>query len=196
MQILLWIDHNWHYDQGYIDISMPGYVVEALHKFQYKQSKHPQHAIHKWTTPVYWQKCQYTLPPSSLPVFDSKGIKRIQSINGTFLYYACAVDPYILPIIDEMSTQQDQLTEDTNDNAHILMDYANPYPNTIIRYKASNMKLYINSDSVYLVLPKARNRGAGHFYLSNHTPPGISIPHPTTNESILNKWVTLYIIMA
>ena len=47
---------DWYYDQGYVDISMPGYIVEALRKFQHKPSKHPQHALHKCTTLGYGQK--------------------------------------------------------------------------------------------------------------------------------------------
>ena len=73
-----------HYEKVYIDISMPDYIVDALQKFQHQPPKYPQYAPHKWTTPEYGQKIQYALPPSSLPVLDSKGIKLIQSINGTF----------------------------------------------------------------------------------------------------------------
>ena len=50
------------------------------------------------------------------------------------------------------------------------MDYIATYPNTVIRYYASDMYLHIDSGAAYLVLPKARTRGAGHFFLSN-TPP-------------------------
>ena len=48
------------------------------------------------------------------------------------------------------------------------MDYAHTYPNSVIRYHTSNMRLHIDSDAAYLIIPNARNRGAWHFYLSNH----------------------------
>ena len=118
---------------------MPGYVLDALRKFQHQPTTFPQHAPHKWTTSVYGQKFQYALPPSSLSILDSKGIKRIQSINDTFLYYARAVDPCMLPVINEISSQQAQPTEDTNAKAQMRMDYAHTYPNATIRYKASDM---------------------------------------------------------
>ena len=108
---------DWHYDRGYVDISMQGYIHEALRKFQHTPHKHPQHAPHKWTTPVYGQKIQYALPPSSLPILDSTGIKRIQSFNGTFLCYARAVDPCMLPAINKISSQQAHPTEATNAKA-------------------------------------------------------------------------------
>ena len=40
------------------------------------------------------------------------------------------------------------------------MDYAHIYPDAKIRYYASDMQLYIDLDTAYLVLPKARSRGA------------------------------------
>ena len=54
---------------------MPGYIVEALHKFQHPDPKKPQYAPHAWLHPTYGQKVQYTLPPETLPVIDKKGTK-------------------------------------------------------------------------------------------------------------------------
>ena len=68
--------------------------------------------------------------------------------------------------------------EDTNKELDILMDYAHTYPNAIIGYKASDMQLYVDSDAVYLVLPKARSGGAGHFYLSNKLTSMDKLPQP------------------
>jgi hypothetical protein len=42
------------------------------------------------------------------------------------------------------------------------------HPKTTVRFRASNMQLYIESDVSYLSEPKARSRAAGHFYLGNH----------------------------
>ena len=75
------------------------------------------------------------------------------------------------------------------------MDYAHTYPNAIIRYKASEIQLHIDSDAAYLVFSKACRRGAGHFYLKSHTPPSVSLLQPPTNEPILTECVTLRNIM-
>ena len=56
----------------------------------------------------------------------------------------------------------------TQEKAQRLMDYVYTYPNTFIRYYASDMVLHIDSDAAYLVAPKARSRVAGYFHLSNH----------------------------
>ena len=47
------------------------------------------------------------------------------------------------------------------------MDYVHTYPDTYIRYYASDMILHIDSDVAYLVDPKARSRVAGYFHLSD-----------------------------
>jgi hypothetical protein len=44
---------DWHYDEGYVDVSMPGYVDRALTKFAHPAPLRPQHAPHKWIEPAY-----------------------------------------------------------------------------------------------------------------------------------------------
>ena len=62
------------------------------------------------------------------------------------------------------------------------MDYLHTYPNAFIQYYASNMVLHVDSNTAYLVAPKARSRVAGNFHLSNH--PNIT-KHPKLNGTIL-----------
>ena len=38
---------NWHYDEGYVDISMPGYVRKSLKCLCYQQKVTPQYSPHK-----------------------------------------------------------------------------------------------------------------------------------------------------
>ena len=68
------------------------------------------------------------------------------------------------------------------------MDYVHTYPNTYIRFYASDMILDIDSDAAYLVAPKARSRVAGYYHLA-------SIPnvteYPRLNETILIECKTL-----
>ena len=49
------------------------------------------------------------------------------------------------------------------------MDYLHTHPDAVIRFHASDMIIYIESDAAYLVLPQARSRVASIFYLSNAT---------------------------
>jgi hypothetical protein len=43
---------KWDYEHKHVDLSMPGYIKAALHKYQHPMPKRPQHAPHKWTVPA------------------------------------------------------------------------------------------------------------------------------------------------
>ena len=46
---------KWNYSQGYVDVSMPEYVVKLLLKLGHIPPTHPQHAPYKWT-PIRYGK--------------------------------------------------------------------------------------------------------------------------------------------
>jgi hypothetical protein len=43
---------NWDYAKKHVDLSMPSYIKDALHKFQHTLPKRPQYAPHNWTVPA------------------------------------------------------------------------------------------------------------------------------------------------
>jgi hypothetical protein len=50
---------QWDYKNTTCDISMPGYVANALRKFQHDKPKHPQYIPSRFIMPVYGAKTQY-----------------------------------------------------------------------------------------------------------------------------------------
>jgi hypothetical protein len=120
----------------------------------------------------------------------------VQSCAGSFLYYARAVDATMLPAINEVSASQAQPTENTLHACKMLMDYAATYPLAIIRYFASDMVLHIDSDAAYVVLPNARSRYAGHYFLSDCPPQPPAKPTPKPNGGILTICKTIHGVMA
>jgi hypothetical protein len=98
------------------------------------------------------------------------GIRYVQSCVGSLLYYARAVDPTMLPAINEISGSQASPTQKTMSGCKLLLGYDVTYPTAILRYHDSDMALHIDSDTAYLVLPNARSRYADHYYLSTHPP--------------------------
>ena len=44
---------DWDYDEGYVDVSMPGYVSRALTKYNHTPPTKPQHTPHQWVEPTY-----------------------------------------------------------------------------------------------------------------------------------------------
>ena len=127
--------------------------------------------------PAYGRKLQYASPPDDSDYLLQKGINQIQSINGSFLYYGCAVDLTILTTLNNISTQQSKPTILTKQKVQMLMDYLATYPNAKLCYYAGDMQLQVESDVAYLVLPNARSRVAGHFYLLAFLPYGLYTPY-------------------
>ena len=78
-------------------------------------------------------------------------------------------------------------TRDTSEKARMLLDYAATYPNAILRYKANDMVLYVDSDASYLTMPEERICYAGHFYLSDWLSPSPIKTNPERNGPIHTK---------
>jgi len=172
---------EWDYAKGWVDISMPKYVSNTLRKLNYTPLKKNQSAPHKWSIPAYGSNRQYATPNDNAPILDKPGIKYVQRVVGSFLYYGRAVDNTILTAINEVSAMQAHPTKNTLDKTQMLLDYLATYPNAKVRFYASDMQLHIDSDAAYLVAPKAKSRIAGFFYcssanLSPTTPPPLNGP--------------------
>ena len=54
---------QWNYKQRTLQMSMPSYVHNALHKFQHPTPHRKQHAPSPWSPPKYGQRIQYTDDP-------------------------------------------------------------------------------------------------------------------------------------
>ena len=65
----------------------------------------------------------------------------------------------------------------------MLLDYLHTHPNAKIRFYASDMILYVDSDAAYLVAEKAKSRIAGYYYCSNKTN-NIKSPNPPLNGPV------------
>ena len=76
------------------------------------------------------------------------------------------------------------------------MDYAATEPDNITRFHASNMCFHIDSDTAYIVQPKARSRVVGLYYLSENPPPPHIRPTTTPKGPILTKFQTIRTVMA
>jgi hypothetical protein len=101
---------HWDYSNKYVYLSMPGYIKDALHKFQHPLTKRPQYAPHNWTVPAYSQRVQYAPQPDTAPPVTTADVTRAQSIVGTLLYNARSVDP---TLIVPLSTKASQLSTAT-----------------------------------------------------------------------------------
>ncbi len=110
-------------------------------------------------------EAQAPLPPDSSPTLDKKGIKRVQQIVGSILYYARAVDMTVLIALSSIAMDQTKATERTMSRCTQLLDYLAGHSDAKVRFHASDMILNIHSNAFYLSEAKARSRTCGHFFL-------------------------------
>jgi hypothetical protein len=166
-QLYCGITINWNYDQGVVDLSMPGYIKAALHKFQHPTPPRPQHAPHEWTEPIYGKHQQMALLPDATDKLPPERIQRIQKIVCTLLYYAQAVDSTQLVALGTIAAQQANGTIKTEKSTAHLLDYCHTHPDAVLRYRASDIILKVHSNASYLSEARARSRATGHFYLGD-----------------------------
>ena len=147
---------------------MPGYVQQALYKFQ-----HGITARHKATDAPHPYKATkkhgltMTHPTDDSAKLSPQAIKHLQQIVGTFLFYSRAVDPTMLMALSIIATEQTQGTRTTKEKAENFLIYAALHPNATIKFYKSDMILKIHSDASYLSEHQGRSRAGGYFYLGN-----------------------------
>jgi hypothetical protein len=171
---------KWDYKHRTCDISMTGYVSNILSKFQHDTPKHPQHTPSRYVTPVYGAKTQYVTKDKTPPLAAQQCLT-IQKVTGSVLYYARAVDPTVLMLLNDIATEQTKATEKSQTATNQILDYLATHPDATIRYHASNMILHIHSNASYLSVSNARSRLGGLFFLGNKSP-----EQETLNGSIFN----------
>ena len=178
---------KWDYDNRTVELSMPGYVEKALQRFCHPSPTKPEDSPHDWIQPNYGAKTQITTGPDDSPPLDPPGIKRLQTIIGTFLYYARAIDNTMHVALGSLGSAQSKGTKATAKAATKLLNYAATHPDAVIKFRASDMILHIHSDASYLSEPKARSRAGGFFYLSDD----IDVTKPNAPKPRLNGGINI-----
>ena len=90
---------DWNYEEGYLDISMPGYIDKLRARYKHEMPNRPQHSPYKAPPKVYGKAAQDTIPDDITAKLDGKRVKAIQQVVGGVLYYARAVDSTVLPAL-------------------------------------------------------------------------------------------------
>ena len=181
---------HWDYLNRTCDLSMPGYVDHALHKFQHPTPKKPQDSPYPAAVKQYGVQVQLTDPIDTSARLPPHEIKRLQQIIGTFLFYGRAVDPTLLTALSELSSAQATATDATKRACQQFLDYCASHPDGAIRYHASDMILKLHSDSSYLNAVSARSRQGGHLYLGNKSEPDI------LNGAVLNLAAIMKMVLS
>ncbi len=156
---------NWDYAGRTVDIFMPGYIAKKLQEYNHDKATTIQTCPYIPAPTQYGSEAQHPLPPDVSPLLDKKGIKRVQQIVGSILYYARAVDMTVLMALSTTAIEQTKATEQTIAKCVQLLDYLAYHSDAKVRFYASNMVMNIHSDASYLSEGKARSRTCGHFFM-------------------------------
>ena len=174
------ISLDWDYDNGEVNLSIPGYVSEALARFKHFYTKKGEDQPYAHVVPNYGVKVQYAADEDTSQLATKKEKTYIQQVVGTFLYYGRAVDGTMLTALSAIASEQASPTANTLKKARKFMDYAATHSDAILTYRRSDIHLAVVSDTSYLSEPKARSRAGGHFFLAS------DVPIPANNGAVLN----------
>ena len=184
------MDLTWDYTNRTCRLSMKGYINDVLTKYGHPTPAKPQHAPHRHREIVYGSKAQLEPEDDTSPRLPDEGIKRMQGIIGSLLYYARAVDNKLLTTLSSIGAQQANATTNTLRAVEQLLNYVATYPNDGTTYRASGMILAAHSDASYLSEPKSRSRAGAHIFVSEND------PIPRSNGPILTLSTTIKFVMA
>jgi hypothetical protein len=87
---------KWDYENRHVDISMSGYIKKKLQEYGHIMPKKLQTCPYSPEPKQFGTEAQAPLPADTTLKLDAKGIKRVQQIVGSILYYARAVDMTVL----------------------------------------------------------------------------------------------------
>jgi hypothetical protein len=136
---------------------MPGYLPNALLRFNHPTPKKKQNSPHPHVIPQYGTKIQYASDANISPPLNKEETKHIQVVTGTSLFYGWAVDNTILPALSAIATKQAQPSEKTKETITQVLEYCATQEEAIITYSASKMILAMHNNAGYRNEKKSRN---------------------------------------
>ena len=129
---------------------MPGYNVKGLKRFGHKAPARRQDSPHEHAPIKYGANAQYATEEDTSKPLDEQGTKRVQQINGTYLFSGRAVDSPLLVALGSLASQQSKATEKTKAKAKQLLDFIASQEEPVLTYRASDMILAAHSNASYL----------------------------------------------
>ncbi len=156
---------DWDYANRTVDISMPGYIRKKLQEYNHVLPGRLQACPYTPAPKKFGAQAQTPLEVDSSPQLDVKGIKHVQQIVGSILYYARAVDMTVLMALSAIAVEQTKARTRMLGKCMQLLNYLASNSKAKVRFHASNMIMNIHSDASYLSETGARSRACRHFFL-------------------------------
>ncbi len=125
---------------------------------------------YKYCEIIFGQTTQLTHVDPYSPPLSTEGVKRIQGIIGTLLYYARAVNNKLLATLSTLSSQQATVTEAIDAAMNQLLNYLTIYPDNDTTYRASNMILCAHANAGFNNKSKGCSQAGAHIFISKNNP--------------------------
>jgi hypothetical protein len=186
------ISLDWDYVNQTVDILMPGYIKKKLQEYNHVLPGRMQACPYLPEPKKFGANAQTPLEVDSSPLLDEKGIKRVQKIVGSILYFARAVDMMVLMALSAIAVKQAKAMVKTMENCIQLLDYLASNSEAKVRYYASNMIMNKHSDASYLLETGARSRACGHFFMG--WMPQIGEPIKINGAFYVNETIQKFVV--
>jgi hypothetical protein len=102
---------EWDYVERTVIILMPGYIKMKLQEYEHIMPKKLQTCPYLPEQKKFGTEAQAPLPNNSTPKLDENGIKRVQKIVESILYYARVVDMTVLIALSSIAVKKTKATE-------------------------------------------------------------------------------------
>ncbi len=112
---------KWDYVGCTVDILMPGYIKIKLQEYKHIMPKKLQMCPYLPEPNKFGTEAQAPLPNDSTPKLDKNGIKHVQTVVGSILYYAQAVDMTVLIALSSIGVKQMKATGKNNGTMHSII---------------------------------------------------------------------------
>jgi hypothetical protein len=178
---------NWDYTNCTVQLSMPGYVAKALHRFQHPTPNKPKYSPSKFTAPTYSSAPQLSTPIDDSAYLNASEKLRLQEVVGTLLYYARAIDCTMLVALGTIAAAR--TTHATAQAVTQLLNYAATNPDAVLQYHTSDMVLHVHSNASYQSESQSRSRAGGFFFLISADPGHVATPDPSHPPPPINGTV-------
>ena len=144
---------------------MWGYIKKKLQEYKHLLPNRIQHCPYSPEPKQFGTQAQAPPSPDDTPTLAAAGIKRVQNIVRSILYYARAVDMKVLMAVSTIAVELTEATERTMVQCLQLLDYLASNANAKVRFHVLDMMMNIHSNALYLSETKAQSRVCGHFFI-------------------------------
>ena len=104
---------DWHYEEGYVEISIPYYIERVLQRFKHEMLKKSQDCLYTPPQRIYGTTLQKPVLEDTSKQVDAPWIRVVQQVVGCVLCYLQAVDCTVLVTLSSIVNEHTSATEST-----------------------------------------------------------------------------------